>query len=204
MGRKKVTPTGRASKPPASNQHRRTRAAPQDQALRAALLAPVLTAATRPPGWIYAPGRKNAPAPNQRTGRKAPRALRFYRRRPPWPDHRPYLRAAVRSEVRRRHAWFRCCLGSLILAGCHASIVITNPPRPSSLNSCSASHGRSGVVRPNTTSSSGASVTIGRRKFQSTTPRWRCSRHGLAMSSMSYSARADHSESRPSLMELLR
>ncbi len=44
------------------------RAAPQDQALWAALAAPVLTAAAHPPGWSCAPGRKNAPAPNQRTG----------------------------------------------------------------------------------------------------------------------------------------
>ena len=41
---------------------------PQDQALRAALFAPVLTAAAHPPGSSCAPGRKNASAPNQRTG----------------------------------------------------------------------------------------------------------------------------------------
>jgi len=41
---------------------------PQDQALWAALAAPVLTAAAHPPGSNRAPGRKNASAPNQRTG----------------------------------------------------------------------------------------------------------------------------------------
>jgi hypothetical protein len=38
---------------------------------------------------------------------KAPRALRCYRRGLALPDHRPYLRAPIRSEVQRRHAWFR-------------------------------------------------------------------------------------------------
>jgi len=85
--------------------------------------------------------------PKNRTW-KALRVLRCYRHCPPLPDHRPYLRAAVRSEVRRRHAWFRSRFASPILVRCPASRVIMKPPHPSSLKSCSASHGSSQADRP--------------------------------------------------------
>ncbi len=92
----------------ARDKHRRMCGAPQDQALRAALLAPVLTAAAHPPGSCCAPGRKNASAPNQRTGlgkrreRYAATAVALH-----CPTIPPFLRAPLRSEVQRRHARFR-------------------------------------------------------------------------------------------------
>lgn len=67
-GGNRPVPTCRASRHPRSDQHRRRLDGPQGQALRAALSAPVLTAAAHPPELRCAPGRKNASAPNQRTG----------------------------------------------------------------------------------------------------------------------------------------